>query len=339
MRTHARLTLLATIVACGLSGCSRSPAPPGGVSDGLETGVVTVYVVNYPLKYFSERIGGDRVAVRFPAPPDVDPAFWNPAAEDIARYQQADLILLNGADYARWIATVSLPHTKTVNTASGIREQLIQLEEAVTHRHGPDGEHAHGGTAFTTWLDPKLAIEQARAIAAALSERWPEHKQQFEANFSGLEKDLLDLDAALEESVAGARDEPLVFSHPVYQYLERRYGLNGRSVHWEPDETPTAEQWNELAEILKTHPAKWMIWEGEPQQETVERLREMGIESVVFDPCGNLPEDGDYLAVMQRNVSSLAQGLGTATPSAAGSRVDTNKESRHAEHSTNRPNT
>jgi zinc transport system substrate-binding protein len=31
----------------------------------------------------------------------------------------------------------------------------------------------------------------------------------------------------------------------------------------------------------------------------------MGIESVVFDPCANRPEDGDFLTVMKRNMEEL----------------------------------
>ena len=57
---------------------------------------LTVYVVNYPLQYFAERIAGDQATVVFPAPPDEDPAFWTPDVSTIAGYQQADLILLNG---------------------------------------------------------------------------------------------------------------------------------------------------------------------------------------------------------------------------------------------------
>jgi zinc transport system substrate-binding protein len=309
MRTCSPWALIGVLLVCGLCGCTSSPNQqdsPGGTS---ETGIASVYVVNYPLEYFTERVGGKRVDVQFPAPPGVDPALWKPTAEDIVGYQQADLILLNGADYAKWVATVSLPQATTVNTSSGCRELLIQLEEATTHSHGPEGQHAHGGTAFTTWLDPTLAVEQARAILDALVERWPERKQEFETGFAGLEKDLLELDAAIEKSVANVKDAPLVFSHPVYQYFQRRYALNGKSVHWEPDEVPSAEQWDELAEILKLHPARWMVWEGEPSQETVTKLREMGIESVVFDPCGNVPENGDYMTVMQENLSRLSQAL------------------------------
>ncbi|MEE9607579.1 MAG: hypothetical protein V3U03_07545, partial [Myxococcota bacterium] len=35
---------------------------------------LSVYVVNYPLQYFAEWIGGEQVVVTFPAPPGSDPA-------------------------------------------------------------------------------------------------------------------------------------------------------------------------------------------------------------------------------------------------------------------------
>ena len=44
---------------------------------------------------------------------------------------------------------------------------------------------------------------------------------------------------------------------------------------------------------------------GDPLPESIERLRQLDIESVVFDPAGNVPEDGDFLAVMQNNVENL----------------------------------
>ena len=94
-------------------------------------------------------------------------------------------------------------------------------------------------------------------------------------------------------------------SHPVYDYLAQGYGLNAKSVHWEPDEVPDDRQLTELRNILKDHPAKWMIWEGEPVQESVESLKIMGIKSLVFDPCGNVPDNGDFLQVMRQNLENL----------------------------------
>ena len=285
-----------------LCGCEKSAEKPDQVSGSMP---LSVYVVNYPLKYFAERIGGERVQVWFPAPADGDPAYWSPGPNLITAYQQADLVLLNGADYAKWISKVSLPSSKLVDTSGAFKDRLIKLEDHATHTHGPEGEHAHGRLAFTTWLDPTLAVEQARAVKDALSAKLPGRKIEFATRFAELEQDLLELDKQLESVVSADSQRPLVFSHPVYQYFARRYGLNARSVHWEPDETPTEAMWAELRQLLAGHPARWMIWEAEPAAETVAALKKLGVKSVVFDPCGNAPASGDFLAVMLKNLSGF----------------------------------
>ncbi len=268
-----------------------------------------VYVVNYPLAYFAERIGGEHVRVVFPAPPDVDPVYWIPNIETIAEYQRADLILLNGAGYAKWVDSVSLPRSRLVNTSKKYKERWISIEGAVTHSHGPEGDHAHEGVAFTTWLDFDLAAAQAGVVMDALVRKRPELKQIFQDNFASLEKDLKGLDAELLEIASANPATPLIASHPVYDYLAGRYGLNIESVHWEPDQTPDAGQWHELKEIARRHPAKWMIWEGEPDKEPMEKLKEMGIGSLVFDPCAGRPEQGDFMDIMRRNVKALKKAF------------------------------
>ena len=70
---------------------------------------------------------------------------------------------------------------------------------------------------------------------------------------------------------------------------------------WEPDTAPAMHQWQELARGIEAHPARWMIWEGEPLPASATHLEEMGVGSLVFDSCGNVPAEGDYLSVMRRN--------------------------------------
>ena len=91
----------------------------------------------------------------------------------------------------------------------------------------------------------------------------------------------------------------------MYQYLARRYQLNLREVHWEPDQVPGKEAVEELDGILKEHAATVMLWEGEPIEASEALLKEKGIASAVFDPCGNRPEAGDFLSVMEANVVNL----------------------------------
>ena len=220
-------------ILLSFNGCSETPS--GQKASGHDT--PSVQVVNYPLQYFAERIGGELIEVEFSVPPDVDPAFWRPDAEAVVAFQRADLIFLNGAGYAQWIDRVSLPVSRLVDTSAGFREDYIEIDDTSTHQHGPQGEHTHGEIAFTTWVDPTLGIEQARAIMTALSRKWPDHAETFESNFKSLEQDLSALDADLKRLFSLRADEPLLASHPVYQYLARRYGLEVISLHWEPEAT------------------------------------------------------------------------------------------------------
>ena len=220
---------LVLLVACSRSESEKPESEPAG-----EGARPMVYVVHYPLQYFAERIGGEHVEVVFPAPPDVDPAYWAPEEDTIVAYQQA------------------------------------------------------------------------RAVADALSALRPEHQEAFQLGLAALENDLQSLDRELEGLFSLHPSRPLIFSHPVYQYLVRRYNLNARSVHWEPDEMPPEAEWQSLEALRADHPATCMIWEGAPRQDIVQRLTDLGLATAVFDPCGNVPEEGDFLAVMRRNIQNLA---------------------------------
>jgi len=297
-----RLGLGAWLVCAVACSDSRDAPRPQGAEPSRR---LSVYTVNHPLAYFAARIGGEHVEVVMPAPSGIDPAFWKPSPETIAAYQSADLLLENGAGYAAWTKRATLPRASRVDTSAGFRDRLIVQSDAVTHAHGPGGDHSHATTAFTTWLDPTLALEQANAIARALIERRPLSERDFSRGLAELEADLLQLDQRLENATGPLRGQPLLFSHPVYQYLARRYDLEGRSLHLEPGEPPTATQWRDLEALLREQPARLMLFEGEPHPEAEARLRAQGVRTVVFEPSGNRPAEGDWLTSMRANAERL----------------------------------
>jgi zinc transport system substrate-binding protein len=68
---------------------------------------------------------------------------------------------------------------------------------------------------------------------------------------------------------------------------------------------PDDAQWQEFDALREEHAAESMIWEDKPLEAIVDRLAERGVSVVVFRPCGNVPEEGDYMEVMRRNVERL----------------------------------
>jgi len=272
-----------------------------------ETGSAPLKIVaaNYPLAYFAERIGGNRVRVDLPVPPDEDPSFWKPDAKAVGMMQKAELILLNGADYEKWLPRVSLSKFKLADTSAGFKDRFIRIENAVTHSHGPGGMHSHDGLANNTWLDFDQASQQAGAVAEAMARKRPELKAGFLENLKALQAEMADLDAQLKSIVAAKPGLALLGSHPVYQYLARRYGLDLQAVHWEPNEMPAPAEWAGLRKIVAAHPAHWMVWESKPSAEINERLQAEGIKTLVFEPAANRPESDDFMGVMKQNLDNL----------------------------------
>jgi zinc transport system substrate-binding protein len=268
-----------------------------------------VYVTAYPLKYFVERIAGETVNVVFPVPDGLDPIFWMPDPETIADIQKADLIILNGATYEKWLAFVSLPPSKLVDTSVGFKHLYIQDPDSMTHSHGPQGEHSHTGIRHTTWLDFSLAANQAKAIEIRLSHLLPDSKRELRNRYLELERDLMKLDQQYGRVFAKISHQSFLASHPEYSYLARRYSLNLESLLWSPEVMPTPGQWKEVRGLLDEFPAQWMIWEREPIEESVEKLNMMGIRSLVFHPCGNAPENADFMKMMVQNLDRLRKAF------------------------------
>jgi zinc transport system substrate-binding protein len=256
------------------------------------------------LAYFAERLLGDAGLVVFPEI-EGDPAFWDPSPEDVVVIQEAELIFVNGATYEKWLETTTLPGTRIVDTSAPVAERYITIEDAVSHSHGPGAEHAHTGTSFTTWLDLSIAVSQAESVRDGIQRIGLVESQQLERNFADLARDLEELDRALVELTSVGPSPVFIASHPVYHYLARRYDLDIESLFWEPDVYPDERQWSLLENLLVDRPAKWMIWEGTPLEQSIDRLEGLGVSSLVFDPAGNRPATGDFLSVMKGNAAEL----------------------------------
>lgn len=334
------IAALLTACAAACAGCDRDAGKPAATTTAAPdaaapastsaasapaatpaTAPLRVIATNLPLALFAGTIGGDAVRVEMPVPAELDPADWSPSAEAVLAMQGADLILCNGAGYEKWLATAALPHSRTLDTSGPIASSLITLPEAVTHSHGPGGAHTHSGTATGIWLDFDLAAKQAEAVGARLEAMRPADapamRQRTQALVARLQA-LAQRSAAVGAVFAGA---PVIASHPVYDYLARRAGLSLRSVHWEPGDEPSADDWQAFDTLRASHPARVMLWEGEPTTGARDQLAQRGITVVVFAPGPNAPADQRTLdawcAQMEASLAAL-QAAAAAAPKAGG---------------------
>jgi zinc transport system substrate-binding protein len=298
--THIKTLALAG--AFVLLGVSASAAEP-----------LKVYTDNYPVTYFAERIAGDTVGheleIVFPVPQGVDPSFWRPSIADIGELQHADMIILNGADFATWMTKASLPRSVLVDTSQSFSDRFM-AGETITHSHGAEGEHTHTATASYTWLDFSQAALQADAIAAALTRLVPDKADTFAAGLADLKADLASLDEDGEATGAAASGLHFISSHPRYQYLARAYGLEMEFVTWPPTETPSDEEWTKLQGMLdRTTKPVVMVWEAEPLPEVRQRLEDLGVRIFVFPTLANAAPGEDFITDMHDTITEFANSM------------------------------
>jgi zinc transport system substrate-binding protein len=287
-----------------LASCDKPAAPVAAPAR-------TVLTSFYPTTYFAERIASGKVEVRCPCPPGEDPVSWKPSRADLAAYQEAGLIVLNGAAFEKWPASASLPAARTVSTAASFKDEFIR-SKTVTHSHGPGGKHSHSGIDGHTWVDPVNAKTQAQAIRDAMSKAWPEHAQVFEAGFAGLAADLDGLDARCREVTVQIGTRPILTSHPAYAYIARRYGWKVVDLDVPPDEEPSESSWALVRDAVSgaSEAPRVMLFESEPLPATRERLlREFKVVAVTFSPCESAEAGRDYLVRMRANLDALSTAL------------------------------
>lgn len=260
-----------------------------------------VAVDSFILQDFCDSLLGSDIEVIFPVPPGVVPEDWSPSAADIAKIQQADLILLNGGNVSEWAEKASLPTAKVVKTWEGYKDKLIEIKVGVPHRHGDGPEHQHDGVLGFTWFDGDLAKAQFEAVKDALIRIEPSLKERIEENYAEILTRLDNLYTGIEGALSTVKNLKYVGSHPNYHYLARRYGLNFEYVHWEPTVMPTAEQLEEL----KGMKPDVFIWEATPLPEADEAVKQLGIATFVITPISGPVENSYWEKEMGNNRETM----------------------------------
>ena len=103
--------LLASVIF--LSGCGKKVE---------KSDKPVVYTSFYPIYSMANDIAGDTLDIKNFMPLDKDPHFWEPTPKDMKRLQEADLLIINGANMEKWVDQVkeNLPNLDIVNLGNEV---------------------------------------------------------------------------------------------------------------------------------------------------------------------------------------------------------------------------
>ena len=301
---------------------------PAGAADKLPVAATIV-----PLGDFCRHLGGDGVEVQVLIPPGASPHVFEPSPQVMARAFKARVFVYVGAGLEPWAvrflssrgpgdlavveASRGIPLIKEVGEQNHGEEpkEGHNAQEAGTGKEKPHGAHgAHGHEAGNPhiWLDPVLAQDICRRIAAALIQADPGHRDVYEANLKSYLAALEELDRDIRQRAASWRIRDFISFHPSFTYFARRYHLREVGVmELAPGREPTPGHLRDLVRSIKDRGLKVVFAEPQLNPRVAETVaREAGVKVLMLDPVGGPPPYGsDYLRMMRHNLAVMAQAM------------------------------
>ncbi len=288
------------ILTAGLliSGCSdvKDSSSTDRSSNSTADKKPVVMVTSQPLFEVADLLAGNHIEVQKITPDHIASRNWKPQKDDVKQLRNADLILISGAGYEPWKDRISLPGSRLKDTAVGYYSRFIRIPDAITHQHGPEGKHAHPGTAWATWLDPELAESQCIRVADLFVELQPAAPNEITAALTMI-KTLLAKTQALASTISdkiSAQKITMIGDSPHYHYLTSKLGLEFKYVHWDESQELTSGAKDELTALAdklpKNRPRFFLLNSLQPKS-TATFATGIGFTVIRIDLCEYPLED------------------------------------------------
>lgn len=295
---------------------------------------LSIYTTVYPLKYFTERIGGNFVEVNTIYPPGSDEHSYEPTQKEMMNLADADIFVYIGLGLEGFVEkaknTLKNEHVTMVGAAEHLQiEESAHVEhgenehsedehgEHSEDEHGEDAhEHQHGDVDPHVWIDPVYAKNLALTIKEALIEKMPEQKEEFENNYSLLANELDQLNNDFEKMISESKHKEIIVSHAAFGYWEKRYGIKQISVAGlSTTNEPSQKQLQKIIEAAKEHDLKYVYFEQNVNSSLTEIIQtEIGAEPLILHNLSVLTNDDlknnpSYFSLMESNIKALEKGL------------------------------
>ena len=225
LRTRSAVAPLTVGLAAvlGLSACSQDGGDDGSrVAEGNAAAcpgkVVDVVVSVGQWSGIVEELGGDCTTVTtIVASSAVDPHDFEPTVADVAAFDDAQLVVINGAGYDTWARTAA------VNVDEP--PVLVSAAEAAGLEEPEEEPGAHGGADPHLWYEPDAVEATASAVSAELAAASPGAADYFAERLTAWTAELAGYRAAIDDARAVADGRTYAATESVFDRMAAAVGL------------------------------------------------------------------------------------------------------------------
>jgi len=312
MRHLSRRSLLSGfgVASLAFAAGSRPSLAAAPISAVATTGMIADTV---------RRVGGDLVDVRALMAPGVDPHAYRQTRSDIVAMTRADIVFAHGlfleAQMEGFLADL------------GRRRRVVFVGEAVPrdrllgHEDYADKFDPH------VWMDPVLWIYVIDAVAAALSDAYPEHEAVFSSNANVMRDDVRELQEYSSGILATVPEgsKVLLTAHDAFRYFSAAYGFEVLGIQGISTESEAGlNRVGELVDLIVSRKISAVFVESSVSDRNIRALIEgaaaqgHGVRiggELYSDAMGREGTyEGTYLGMIDHNVTTIAAALGGTVP-------------------------
>src|SRR3989344_43736 len=270
-----------------------------------ETDKIKVTASFYPLYFFAQQIGQDKIDIVNITPSGAEPHDYEPTAKDLAAIEDSSLLLINGAGLEPWATDMkkNLQNTVILPVGESLANQQITED-------GQNVKDPH------IWLSPPLAKEMADKIMQGLVFVDPANKDFYQLSATALKLKLDILDEKFKNGLASCQQRNIVTSHTAFGYLAGAYNLNQVPIlGLSPDAEPSGQQLADITKFVKDNKVTYIFFESLVNPKLSNTIAtETGAKTLELNPIEGLDneqlsEGQDYFTKMEKNLTNLKTAL------------------------------
>jgi len=284
---------------------------PSAGKAGTAATPIKTFVSVLPLKYFVERVGGQRVAVQVMVGPGRSPATYEPTPKQMAALSRAQLYYRTGVPFETvWMKRIANlnPAMKIIDLRQGLQLQPLEHHhhdaEDDPEVHEPDQEVQDKEMDPHLWTDPNLVKKMTEHIRATLTAADPAGASDYQAGAEDFIRDLDDLDRTIRRQLAKVTQRRFLVFHPSWGYFAAAYDLQQVAIEASGKE-PGPRTLAGIIEQAKANNISVIFIQQQFSHTTAATIaRAINGRVVPIDPLAE-----DYLANMQRTADAFAGSL------------------------------
>ena len=245
----------------------------------------------------------------------VDPHDYEPSPADAAKFEGAQLIVINGGHYDEWAAKLAASSAPDAPVVEAV--ELSAEHDEAGHEHD-EGGHDHGALNPHVWYDPTAVTAVADAVTTELKKLAPQAADYFAERRSALAEAFTPYDDTIAAIKASATGKTYAATEAVFDPMAAALGLQNKTPQGyqtaSNNETdPSPADLNAFLTLLRDKGVDVLIYNTQTEGSVPEQIRATAEEAgvpVVEVTETVAPGTDSFEAWQVDQLRSLAKALG-----------------------------